>query len=464
LTNPGLSFTLKCMTEINNTIVKDLIQSELESFEKTHPASLELFRKAKSNFLNGVPMNWMTRWAGGFPVFVKEAKGAHFTDVDGTEYIDFCLGDTGAMAGHAPEATVKAIARQAERGNTFMLPTEDALWVGEDLALRFGLLYWQTALTATDANRFAVRWARHITGRQKILVFNWCYHGSVDETIATLQDGRVVPREGNIGPAVDPAVTTKVVEWNDTAALEEALRPGDVACVLTEPALTNIGIVHAEPGFHSALREITRKTGTLLIIDETHTICCGPGGYTAALGLEPDMLTIGKPIAGGVPAAVYGFSNDVARLVRENTDIENSDIGGTGGTLSGNALSIAAMRATLEHVLTDEAFDHMIPVAERFADHVERIISAFHLPWYVSRLGCRVEYGFAERPPRNGGEAAAAVDRDLEHYIHLATLNRGVLMTPFHNMSLMCPETSEVDVDEHAAVLEEVLEPIMPSA
>lgn len=451
------------MNRINKT-TKDLITGELKTFEENHPRSLELFRKAEATFLNGVPMNWMTRWAGGFPVFVQEAKGAHFTDVDGNEYIDFCLGDTGAMAGHAPEATVQAIARQAGRGNTFMLPTEDALWVGEELARRFGLPYWQTALTATDANRFALRWARHITGRPKILVFNWCYHGSVDETITTLEDGRVVPRQGNIGPAVDPAVTTKVVEWNDVDALKRALEPGDVASVLAEPALTNIGIVHAEPGFHSALREITRETGTLLIIDETHTICCGPGGYTGAMGLRPDMLTIGKPIAGGVPAAVYGFSDHVARLVRENTDIENSDIGGTGGTLSGNALSIAAMRATLEHVLTREAFDHMIPVAERFTDHVKRIISALNLPWYVSRLGCRVEYGFAGQPPRNGGEAAAAVDRDLEHYIHLATLNRGILMTPFHNMSLMCPETSEDDVDRHAEVLLEVLEAIITPA
>lgn len=448
------------MSKIDRSLLQDRIKDELKLFKEKHPGSLDLFERSKACFLNGVPMNWMTRWAGNFPVFVQEAQGAHIIDVDGNRYLDFCLGDTGAMAGHAPKAVVETIARQAARGNTFMLPTEDSLWVGEELTKRFRLPYWQTALTASDANRFSIRWARQITQRPKILVFNWCYHGSVDETIVTLKDNYITAREGNIGPAVDPSITTKVVEWNDISGLENALKSKDVACVLTEPALTNIGIVHPEKGFHTALREITRKTNTLLIIDETHTICCGPGGYTQEYGLKPDIITIGKPIAGGVPAAVYGFSKDVGRLVLKHSDIENSDIGGTGGTLSGNALSIAAMRATLEHVLTKEAFTHMIEVAERFSEHVQTIISNKNLPWYVSRLGCRVEYGFEEEPPHNGGEAALSVDRELEHYLHLAALNRGVLTTPFHNMSLMCPQTSKLDVDRHAEVFDAIVDGI----
>jgi glutamate-1-semialdehyde 2,1-aminomutase len=359
------------------------------------------------------------------------------------------------MTGHAPEESIDAIADRLRRGTTFMLPTEDSIWVGRELQRRFGLPFWQVATTATDANRFAIRLARQITGRKLILVHNWCYHGTVDETIVTIDNGVPGPKPGNIGPAIDPALTTRVVEINDIPALERALAPGDVACVLVEPALTNIGIVLPDPGYHEALREITRRTGTLLIIDETHTICCGPGGYTRAHGLEPDMLTIGKPIASGVPAAVYGFTRDVAERIRQATDRNTADIGGIGGTLAGNALSLAAMRATLEHVLTDSAFEHMIALGELFAEGVDGAIKECALPWHVSRLGCRAEYWFMPRPPRNGGEAAAAVDPELDRYMHLAALNRGILMTPFHNMALMAPQTTAADVDHHTRVFRE---------
>ena len=360
--------------------------------------------------------------------------------MDGHEYVDFCLGDTGAMTGHSPRRPVSAIAAQAARGITFMLPTEDSLWVADELSRRFGLQYWQLALTATDANRFAIRLARHITGRPKILVYNYCYHGTVDETFITLDDGVPGPKPGNAGPPVDPTVTTKVIEWNDLDALERALAPGDVACVLAEPALTNIGIILPDPGYHEALRQLTRQTGTLLIIDETHTICAGPGGCTRAWGLEPDMLTIGKPIGSGVPAAVYGFGQAVADLHPRDWDYHAADECGIGGTLAGNALSVAAMRATLSEVLTDEAYERMIPLAERWADGVQGVIDEFGLPWIVKRLGCRAEYWPRPAPPRNGGEAAAAEDDELDRYLHLFTLNRGILMTPFHNMALMSPQ------------------------
>jgi len=432
-----------------------LLADEERRFHEAHPRSLALFERARRSLLGGVPMHWMVRWAGGFPLFASGAEGAHLTDVDGHRYLDLCLGDTGAMTGHAPAATVEAVRAQAGRGFTFMLPTEDAVWVGEELARRFGLPYWQFAVTATDANRFAIRLAREITGRPRILVFNWCYHGTVDETFAILRDGRVVARDGNVGPPVDPAVTTRVVEFNDLPALEAALAHGDVACVLAEPALTNVGIVHPEPGFHAALRELTRRAGTLLIIDETHTICAGPGGYTRAHGLDPDILTLGKPVAGGVPGAVYGLSEAVADQVLAHSRLDVADTGGIGGTLAANALASAAMRATLEHVLTDASFRRTIPLAERFAVGVEHVIAELSLPWIVKRLGCRVEYWFRPAAPRNGGEAAAAVDPDLERYMHLAALNREILLTPFHNMALLAPAVTEADVDRHTEVFRE---------
>jgi len=404
-------------------------------------------------------MPWMTQWAGTYPVFVAEASGARFSDVDGNEYVDFCLGDTGAMTGHAPLATADAVARQSLEGTTLMLPTEDSVRVGEELGRRFGLPFWQFALTATDANRFVPRAVRAIRGRTEDVVHSCCYDGSLDATVANSGDGDTQARAESIGTPVDPAVTTRAVEFNDVDALEEALAPGDVACVLCEPALTNMGIVLPEPGYHDALRELTQRHGTLLVIDETHTICAGPGGYTRAHGLDPDFLTIGKPIAGGVPAAAYGMSEEVAETALSDPRIaEESDIGGIGGTLSGNALSLAAVRATLESVLTDEAFDSMIALGERFEAGVAGAIAAARLPWSVTRLGCRVEYHFTQEPPRSGAEAHAAVDHDLERYLHLHALNRGILMTPFHNMALMCPATSEADVDRHTQVFTEALE------
>ncbi|HEX4439382.1 MAG TPA: aspartate aminotransferase family protein [Thermoanaerobaculia bacterium] len=443
---------------VDRSRLRARLADEEARFVAAHPKCRGLHERAIRSLLSGVPMNWMVRFPGAFPLFVERASGSRFTDADGLDFLDLCLGDTGAMTGHARADVAEAIAAQARRGLTFMLPTEDAAWVGEELARRFGLPLWQLALTATDANRFAIRLARHVTGRPKVLVFNWCYHGTVDETFVTLQDGREAARAGNIGPPVDPAVTTRVVEFNDVAALERALAPRDVACVLAEPAMTNIGIVHPEPGYHDAVRRITRETGTILILDETHTISAGPGGYTAAHGLSPDVLTIGKPIAGGVPAAVYGMTSELGERVGASIRRDESDTGGIGGTLAGNALSLAAMRVTLERLLTPETYARTIPLAERFADGVAAAIRDFGLPWSVTRLGCRAEYWFRALPPRNGSEAAASVDGELDRYMHLAALNRGVLMTPFHNMALIGPDTTEADVDRHTAVFRESIE------
>jgi glutamate-1-semialdehyde 2,1-aminomutase len=400
-------------------------------------------------------MSWMGMWAGGHPVYLAEAHGARVVDVDGNEYADLCLGDTGAMAGHAPEPTMDAVRQLA--GLTTMLPTEDGARVGEELARRFGLPYWQFSLTATDANRWILRMAREVTGRPRVLVFNWCYHGTVDETLVTLDEGVPRSREGNVGPMVDPTRTTRVAEFNELPSVEAALAEGDVACVLMEPALTNIGIVLPEEGFLASVHAACARTGTLLVIDETHTLSAGPGGCTAAWGLEPDAVTLGKAIGGGVPIGAYGVSAALAERIAAAEDADLEDTGGVGGTLAGNALSLAAARATLERVLTAEAFEQMSALRERFVAGVEASLAAHGAPWCVVSLGARAEYRFCPEPPRSGGESAAAGDRALEEYLHLYLLNRGVLITPFHNMALMCPATREEDVDRHSEAFDAAL-------
>jgi glutamate-1-semialdehyde 2,1-aminomutase len=436
-----------------------LTARELERFAAAHPRSRRLYERARDSLISGVPMPWMVKWAGGFPVYVDLADGAHLRCVDGHAYVDLSLGDTGAMSGHGPAATLDAIRDQLFAGLTHMLPTEDAAVVGAELSRRFGVPAWQFTLSATDANRFAIRLARAVTGRPRVLVFDYCYHGSVDETFAVLdpESGGVARRRGAVGPPVEPAETTRVVEFNDIAALEAALTPRDVALVLAEPAMTNIGIVLPEPGYHDALREVTRRTGTLLLLDETHTICAGPGGYTGAHGLEPDIVVVGKTIGGGIPIGAYGVSRELADRVDALIEVEDSDVGGIGGTLAGNALSLAAARATLASVLTDEAFGRMIRLAERWQAGVEEVLARRGVAWHVTRLGCRAEYHFLPRAPRDGAEAAAAADYPLERYLHLAALNRGILMTPFHNMALMSPATTTDDVDRHTAMFDEVV-------
>jgi glutamate-1-semialdehyde 2,1-aminomutase len=450
------------MNPINRQRLKSLMAREQKRFLDERPKSKALFERAGKSLLGGVPMNWMVKWAGAFPPFLREAQGAHFYDVDGHRYVDLCLGDTGAMTGHSPAATVSAVEQQVRRGITLMLPSEDAIFIAEELQKRFGLPYWQFALTATDANRFSIRLARQITERPKILVFNWCYHGSVDESFITLsKDGVVRARRGNIGPPVDPGVTTKVAEFNDLEALEKALAPGDVACVLAEPVMTNVGIVHPEPGFHKGLRELTRKQATLLIIDETHTICAGLGGYTREGNLEPDILVFGKPIGGGVPGAAYGFTEEVAKRIAARQSLEDCDTGGIGGTLAGNALSLAAMRATLSKVLTSAAFERMILMAQHWTKGVDKTIADSKVPWHVTRLGCRAEYLFSPTPPKNGTEAHDAMDFELERFMHLYAMNRGILLTPFHNMALMSPVTTAEDVDRHSKVFREAVKELV---
>ena len=446
------------MDHIDRARLSRLVADERRNYELDHPTSRTLHARADNLFAR-VPMTWMNKWPGGFPLGFARANGALITDLDGHELIDFALGDTGAMAGHSPTALTEALHRRlaVEGGVTTMLPNEDAQWVAAELTRRFGLPQWSFCLSATDANRWLLRLVRLVSGRPKILVFSYSYHGSVDETFVVLDEsGRATSRPGNVGPAVDPTLTTRVVEFNDLEALERELAHGDVAAVLTEPALTNIGIVLPEPGFLQGVRELCDRTGTLLIIDETHTFSAGPGGATRRFDLHPDALTIGKSLGGGVACGAYGLSAELAQRVLDcaASGADIADVGGVGGTLAGNALSLAAMRAILGDVLTDGAFARMERLANRFTTGVQSTIDAHDLPWSISQLGARCEYRFASPAPRNGGESARSADPLLEDFLHLYCVNRGVLLTPFHNMALMSPDTTEAHVDRHHEIFD----------
>ena len=438
------------MPTIDRAHLKDLTAKEEERFLRLHPKSGALFQQAKEVMPGGVPMSWMAKWPGAYPIFVDCAQGARFTDVDGLEYVDLCLGDTGSMTGHSPKPTVDAINAQLKRGLTAMLPTEDAVIVASELARRFGLPLWQFTVTATDANRHVIRYSRLITDRSKIIVIDKCYHGSVDETFATLDDaGNTVKRQGNLGAPVDLADTTRVVEFNNLSAMEAALAHGDVAAILMEPAMTNIGIVLPDAGYLQAVGELAKKYGAVWIIDETHTISVGAGGMTALHGLAPDILTIGKAIAGGIPTGTFGMRAEIAARIQAKVERELIDTGGIGSTLAGNALSLAAMRATLTEVLTESAFEHMVDLGQIWCDGVDAAIKEFDLPWHCSRLGARGEYLFQSTAPKTGREASDAGDFELEQYVHLRLLNDGFLITPFHNMALVSPQTTHADIAAH---------------
>ncbi|MCZ4491757.1 MAG: Aminotransferase class [Conexibacter sp.] len=452
---------------LDRSRLQRLLARERERFAAAHPRSLALAERARGSLLMGVPMPWMAKWAGGAPVFLAEARGSRVVDVDGHEYVDVALGDTGAMPGHSPDATVAAIVeRVRDRGGiTTMMPTEDAIAVGDQLAARFGVPAWQFALSATDANRFALRMCRQVQSRRKIMIFHQAYHGTVDETVVSLDEqGRVVARPGNVGAPVDPALTTKVVAFNDLDAVRAALAPGDVACVLAEPAMTNVGMVLPEPGFLKGLEDACAQTGTLLIYDETHTTSAGPGGCVKEWGLSPDAVTLGKALGAGVPIGAYGLSAGLRDRVLADDEGDYLDWGGVGGTLAGNALSLAAARATLEHVLTAEAFAHMTATCDRYVAGVRDVFARHGAPWSIVQLGARAEFHFTPDAPRTGADAHAAIDPLLDDLIHAALLNEGVLLTPFHNMALMGPATTDADVDRVVGALDAIVAEIFASA
>ncbi|HUG63284.1 MAG TPA: transaminase [Methylomirabilota bacterium] len=438
--------------------VDAVLAAERRRYEERNPASRALAEAAGRHFPGGVPLHWMRDWGTPFPLSVRTAVGADLTDADGHVLADFCLGDTGAMFGHAPPPVVAAIAAAAGRGLTAMMPSEDTGAVGALLAEAFSLPFWQVTQTASDANRAVIRWARAITGRPKILVFRGCYHGQVDDAFVTLDDeGRTVVRPGLVGQVVDLAATSACVEFNDLAAAEAALAAGDVALVLTEPALTNTAMVPPRTGYLEGLAAACRRSGTLLCIDETHTISTARGGYARAAGLAPDFLVVGKPIAGGLPAAVFGFTAEVEAGMRRVDAARPAEYSGIGTTLSGNMLQMAAIRATLEHVMTDEAYDRMLAMSAILADGLQAAIDRHGLPWSVTRLGARAEIVHSPAPLRDGGHAAQIIDHDVEGAIHLFLLNRDVLLTPFHNMTLVSPATTTGHVDRLLAAFDDAL-------
>jgi glutamate-1-semialdehyde 2,1-aminomutase len=458
------------MVTIDRAKIKKLIEREKLRFDSQRPKSKALFDRGKTSLIAGVPMAGMAEWAGSFPIYVKEAHGAYLTDVDGHRYLDLCLGDTGAMCGHTPQATIEAVIKQINKGFTYWLPTEDSIWVGEELTRRFKVTHWQVYLRASDANVVAIGVARDVTHRYPILIYDGCYHGHVPDTKYGFTDSGYRPDiseegvkiENNIfwrsnhalGPIPNKAAGTRVIQFNDINALERTLATREIACVLAEPAMTNVGIIMPDPGYHDALRALTRKYGTILIIDETHTMCSGTGGLIKIWNLDPDIVTLGKPIASGIPTAVMGISDQVDRDLKvRGSGKPMKNLGG--GTLSGNALSIAAMRATLEYVLTEETYAHTSSLCKRLVDGVNKMIKDNNLPWHVLRLGCRAEWRWSQTPPRNGKEAHDAFDPDLHKLVHLFFMNRGILLTPPHSMVLIAPDCTVEDIDFHNRVFQE---------
>lgn len=442
------------LTAVPAARVLKMLDDERALYAQRTPRSKTLAAEMKEHWLRGVPMHWMVDWGTPYPLTIAEARGVILKDADDNRYVDFCLGDTGAMFGHSPPAVRAAMHTQAERGLTVMLPGPDTAVVGRLLAQRFGLPYWQVTATASDANRSVIRWARAVTGRKKLLVFNGCYHGAVDDTFVSIENGKVQNRPGLVGEVRDVTEATHVIEFNDVGALEQALKGGDIALVLAEPVMTNCGMVLPEPGYHDELRRLTRRYGTLLCIDETHTISSGPGGYTGTHSLEPDFFVLGKPISGGVPAAIYGWTADVNARLQEYLAKREPGYSGIGTTLSGNALQLACMRAVLENVLTYEVYHKTLPLAAALEGGIAELIRHHHLPWHVVRVGLRAEIVNSEKRPKNGSEAKLFAHSDIEHALHLYCLNRGVVITPFHNMMLVCPETKEEDISQLLDVLD----------
>lgn len=439
----------------------DWLTREQALYAQMRPRSRAAWLAGQQHWLYGAPSHWMRRWASGFPMQLEAATGARLRCIDGIDHADFCLGDSGAMAGHAAPAVTHAVSAQLARGATAMLPGAQSAAVGAELARRFALPYWGVTTSASDANRAAIRIARMVSGRERVLVFNGCYHGSVEEAHVALDEaGEVVLRNGIHANAVDHARVSRVIEFNDEAALAAALAPRDVACVLAEPFMTNFGMIAPAPGYLDALRRLTRETGTLLVIDETHTLSSGVGGHAARVGLEPDLLVVGKSIGGGVPVAVYGLAEPVAQALWalvpkvDPARVRQSAHLGFGGTLAGSALQLAAMHAVLHEVLTESAFAHMAAQAEALAAGARAVVAAHALPWHVAQLGARVELMFDARPPRNAADVRRGRNALLEALLHVYAMNRGVLITPFHCMLLMCPATGAAEVQRFVEMLD----------
>ncbi len=447
---------------ISDAAIDRIGAREGETFRTANPKSLALAKRAEASWFQGVPFHWMLDWPSPAPLVAEKALGATLTTVDGRALDDFCLGETASMFGHSPPALVNALAEQAGQGLSYMLPTYKTAELGEMLSAMFGLPFWQVTTTASEANRAVIRWCRAITERRKILVFNGCYHGAVDDVFVDLRGGLPVMRGSLVGQVHDLRDSSVVIEFNDEAALEQALSSGDIACVLAEPVMTNIGMVRDAPGYLQKLRQLCTHAGTLLVFDETHTISSGYGGHSNAYGPTADIMVIGKSIGGGVPCAVYGFTGKVATEMARVNAARPTGHSGIGTTLSAGALSISAMHAMLGQVITQKAYAHMLSMADRLCNGLQAIIARHGLQWHISAVGARVEFVCGAEPAANGSQAKALMHAKLEAVLHLYLLNRGILLAPFHNMMLLSPVTSEQQVDrllhELGNVVAELLE------
>jgi len=431
---------------IADAAIARVASREAERFRAANPRAFA-HQAAATGWFQSVPFHWMKDWPSPVPIVAASAKDATLTSIDGQTYDDFCLGDTASLFGHSPPALVAVLARQASEGLSYMLPTERGATLSAKLAAMFGLPQWQVTTTASEANRAVIRWCRGISGRRKILTFNGAYHGAVDDAFVDLKGGTPTMRASLIGQVHDLRDTTTVIEFNDEEALATALRACDIACVLAEPVMTNVGMVRDAPGFLQTLRALCDETGTLLVFDETHTISSGYGGHGLAHGPRPDLMVVGKSIGGGVPCAVYGFSAKVAERMATLNASRPAGHSGIGTTLSANALAITAMDTMLGEVITPAAYDHMLRGAAALVTGLETEIAHAGLDWHVTQVGARVEFLTCPTPPRDGGEAKAAMHPELEAAIHLFLANRGILLAPFHNMMLVSPVTGDDQID-----------------
>ena len=431
----------------------DIIARETQRFAETHPKSMAEAGALDAHWLFGAPFHWMKDWAAPAAIVAAHGEGAVLTDIDGHAYDDFCLGDTPGMFGHARPEITRAVAKQAARGATFMLPTEEAAEVGALLAERFGLPFWQTTLSASDANRALIRWARAVTKKPVIVVFDGCYHGMVEDCFVELRHGRTRSDAGLVGQALDITRTTRAVPFNDIGALEAALAQGDVAAVLAEPAMTNCGMILPEEHFWKRAQNLAKKAGALLIVDETHTLSVGWAGAAKERGLTPDAFVVGKAIAGGFPAAVWVVTSELAEKIAAVP--RGSGRSGIGTTLSGNAMGIAAIGATLRELATPEAYETMTRNGFELGEELWAVIKKHDLPWCVIHQGARIEIVFAPVPPKNAAEMRPALaQHELNHALHLYLINRGVLIAPFHMMMLVCPTTTAQQIDRLVAAVD----------
>ncbi len=449
------------LTGIDPARVRELQTIEDARFVVERPASRERLERARSTMPRGVPMAWMDDLYEHPPVWVAHGEGSSFTDVDGHTYVDMYVADMSAFCGHASPPVVEAVARQMRLGNQFLLPGDDAIPVAEHLAARYGMPKWQFTLSATQANTEVIRLAREATGRQVVLVFDGKYHGLEDATLVVLEDGTVVPEYDGLSSGI--AGQTRVIAFNDVGALETALAPGDVALVLAEPAMTNVGFILPEDGFHQTLRRLTREAGTLLAIDETHTLVTAYGGLSRVWDLEPDLFTVGKAIAAGVPLGAYGMTDQLSSLIappEESHVISGAVVAevATGGTLFANALSMAAGRAALTEVLTADAFERTGELGRRMAAGLRGSIAEAGLPWSVVQEGGHACYFFEPEVPRNGAQSRAADDPQLRALIRVFMANRGVWESGWWLGPTVSVAHTEADIDRYIAVFAEFLD------